>query len=375
MRDVLAERLLAEVMKWRPQDVAKERPDLQMLAACKYDEYQQFSPGMRFVESLALWLEQFESDDERRQAYEFIRSRLVFISNAEMEHFVSIAFPDFIRPLLISQAAIRLRAPERFVNRIVNSTEFRVLLRRSLFLGLSDGARIDLFRRSNTEVSHEQVWQAYEISPEKAEDMLSKLASDIEDLCDAKLSDAHCKFRTIFLLDDFAGSGLSYFRRESGSSQFDGKICRFFRLITDSHGHLNSLVDARELHICTVFYVATVRALSHLERITTEWLKDNGSSAKCTVRAIQSLPDTIRLDSETDRGILPLLKKYFDDQIVDEHFCKGRHAEPYWGFDQGGLPLVLSHNTPNNSVPLLWFEKDRKCRGLFPRVGRHRMEP
>jgi hypothetical protein len=51
MRDALAERLLANVMAWTPEDVARERPVLQALAALKYDEYQQFSPGMRFVES------------------------------------------------------------------------------------------------------------------------------------------------------------------------------------------------------------------------------------------------------------------------------------------------------------------------------------
>ena len=58
MRDALAERLLANVMAWSPTDVARERPILQALALLKYDEYQQFSPGMRFVESLALWLAQ-----------------------------------------------------------------------------------------------------------------------------------------------------------------------------------------------------------------------------------------------------------------------------------------------------------------------------
>ena len=67
MRDILADRVLAEVMRWLPEDVAKERPDLQALATFKYDEYQQFSPGMRFVESLALWLAQFESEEEYKK--------------------------------------------------------------------------------------------------------------------------------------------------------------------------------------------------------------------------------------------------------------------------------------------------------------------
>jgi hypothetical protein len=84
MRDVLAERLLARVMNWKPEDVARERPDLQEMATYKYDEYQQFSPGMRFVESLALWLNQFKSFEERGTAYEFVKKRLVFLSSAEV---------------------------------------------------------------------------------------------------------------------------------------------------------------------------------------------------------------------------------------------------------------------------------------------------
>jgi len=45
-------------MEWSNEDIARQRPVLQALASSKYDEYQQFSPGMRFVESLALWLQQ-----------------------------------------------------------------------------------------------------------------------------------------------------------------------------------------------------------------------------------------------------------------------------------------------------------------------------
>jgi hypothetical protein len=62
MKEALAERLLATVMNWTPEDVANERPLLQAMAALKYDEYQQFAPGIRFVESLALWLRQFKTD-------------------------------------------------------------------------------------------------------------------------------------------------------------------------------------------------------------------------------------------------------------------------------------------------------------------------
>jgi hypothetical protein len=55
------------------------------LARYKYDEYQQYAPGRRFIESLALWLRQLQSEAERRTAYEFVRRRLIFVSTAESD--------------------------------------------------------------------------------------------------------------------------------------------------------------------------------------------------------------------------------------------------------------------------------------------------
>src|SRR2546421_10343558 len=105
MRDSVAERLLARVLQWAANDVARERPDLQALATFKYDEYQQYSPGMRFVESLALWLAQFRTEADRQCAYEFVRSHLIFLSEAEIGHLVQISFPDLIRPYLVLRVA------------------------------------------------------------------------------------------------------------------------------------------------------------------------------------------------------------------------------------------------------------------------------
>ena len=105
MRDRVAEELLARVLEWGSEDVARERPLIQALAAYKYDEYQQFSTGSRYIESLALWLNQFETTYERRVAYNFVKGQLLFCSGAEMRHFVDMAYPDHIRPFLIEQCA------------------------------------------------------------------------------------------------------------------------------------------------------------------------------------------------------------------------------------------------------------------------------
>jgi hypothetical protein len=60
-------------MGWDRDKVKAEVPLVLALASFKYDEYQQFSPGMRFVESLARWLRQFQDPADRSAAYEFVK--------------------------------------------------------------------------------------------------------------------------------------------------------------------------------------------------------------------------------------------------------------------------------------------------------------
>src|SRR5262245_44544990 len=154
MRDELAEALLAKVMDWSDEEKARERPILQDLARYKYDEYQQYAPGRRFIESLALWLRQFATNEQRRIAYDFVRKRAVFISTAEMRYLVELAFPVAIRPLLIEKAAAILGVNPLRCKHVAESAAYASVLRQTLFLGLSDGARTDVFRRAHPAISN-----------------------------------------------------------------------------------------------------------------------------------------------------------------------------------------------------------------------------
>lgn len=369
MRNELAERLLAEVMNWRPEILSKERPELQALATMKYDGYEQFSPGMRFVESLALWLAQFELDEEREKAYEFVKSKLVFFSDAEMAHFISMAYPEFIRPMLIRRAAKELSVPDYSVRRVLESTQYRVLLRRSIFLGMSDGAHTDAFRRFNPEISHEQVWMTYDVSEEKASDWLDKLGRSLESI-QGKEPEPHEKtFQMIFLLDDFVASGRSYFRKD-GPSEFSGKIYKVLSEVC-KEDHLHGLVNPEDLHICVLLYVGTVKALDYLKRMVHDWMTEMGCNIPFDIISVQVIPDETRVADSPDSIFTRILEKYFDPSIIDKHYLTGKHDKPYFGYDECGLPLVLNHNTPNNSVPLLWFPDGMRFRGLFPRASRH----
>lgn len=213
MKKELAEALLARIMGWTDAEKAAERARLESFAAYKYDRYQQYAPGRRFIESLALWLRQFDPGDERRAAYEFVRNRLMFISEDEMNYLVGLVFPTIIRPMLLADAAREAAiAPER-LKTIVASPQYKARLRRTLFLGLSDGARTDQFRRANPQdISNEQVFHAYDISSAKAETMIVKLKKDLGQILGREPSAEEASFQYVVLADDFSASGTSAIR-------------------------------------------------------------------------------------------------------------------------------------------------------------------
>ena len=88
----------------------------------------------------------------------------------------------------------------------------------------------------------------------------------------------------------------------------------------------------------------------------------------CVLKIEESLSESIRNDTRLER----VLEKsnYFDSaHVMSDSYMKGKTDKPYYGFNECALPLVLSHNTPNNSLPILW--QDGTFKGLFPRISRH----
>lgn len=358
MRDALAERLLANVMAWTPEDVARERPVLQALAALKYDEYQQFSPGMRFVESLALWLKQFDSMTERNVAYAFVLSRLVFLSHAEMAHFAAIAYPDVIRPVFIERAAKDTTLPPFRVSQVLGTEVFKQLERSSLFFGLSDGARVDLFRRSNKELSHEQIFTSYEISKEKVFEIRTWLDEKrgLNDVAPA-----------LVLLDDFTASGTSCLTPDGERAR--GKLAKFVERVQTSE-EWKTVVAFPKTRLVVVFYVATAQALTNIES-GAEILRQK-YGIELTVLCVQRIAPDISLNASQTEPMIALIKKYYDPLAKEKHPEWG--GDVPFGYKEGGLPLVIHHNTPNNSVFVLWAEDSDAVQPLFPRVSRHRRE-
>jgi hypothetical protein len=359
MRDELAERILAHVMSWEPAQVTEFGACLQDLARYKYDEYEGFGPGEKFIESLAAWLWQLEPA-ERADAIQFVRTSLVFVSRLELDHLISMVYPDVIRPILIRRAAEELHLPPYKVARIATSQEFRELERKTLVLGLADGSRLDRLRRASPKLSHEQVYLTPEIGVDTRRSMRQKLTEALERL---NLNEP-AEFRQVMLVDDFAGSG--YTLLHPSNDGWGGKLMRL-------KGHLDQLIHeglvACDAAVCLILYLATASAQGnlreHIERAGLRW----------DLRVVQSLPDSL---SQIGNPIAALSQKYFDPVLRDEHKAKGG-TDPSLGFGGLALPVVLHHNTPNNSVGLLWADTSERNdgvhrRALFPRRERHNPE-
>lgn len=351
-------------MGWDSVDVAKERPRLQALADFKYDEYQQFAPGERFVESLALWLSQFEAGAERRVAYDFVVSKVVFVSVAEMNHFVAMAFPDHVRQHLVRMAARATGIQPWRAPAIVQSDAYRIERRRCLVLGLSDGARLDVFRRFTPELSHEQIFATYELPEERLSGVRGELDKALAGF-DAALRGPSGTFSTIVLLDDFAGSGLSFVRREG--DRLTGKFVKIIEGIVKNRTGLSRIVDRASLRIVVVYYVASSHAKRHLAVALQDLSQLYGIDLALEI--VHELPDSIVHTRDDGQPVNDLLARYYTSEIEDEHSRKGK-TDLMFGFAGCGLPVVLSHNTPNNSLFLLWAQRG-SLRALFPRVSRH----
>jgi len=357
---------LGEIMDWDDDRATQEFAWLRLMSRMKYDTYQDFVAGARFVESLADWLQQFESS-ERAAAYEFVRKHLVFVSSAEMNHLVELFYPETVQPRLISVVAEREDVPRyRVWADEAAAKEYEALLRKCLFVELSDGARIDIFRRANAGVvSNEQIVTAPRITDAKWAEMLEDLRSD--------LSDGNGQFACVFLVDDFIASCTTLLRKDG--PDWKGKLPRFWE---DIRGILGThFEDDWVLYVH--HYIATHHATDVVEERQAEILAERGDgwfrNVEFSFGAV--LPEHLPVDESRHRDFLDLVDKYYDPAIERErHDMLAGSGDVRRGYGDCALPIILEHNTPNNSLALLWAESDGSeaapaMRPLFRRRQRH----
>lgn len=372
--------LLSDIMGWDDSEATREFAWLKLMAAIKYDDYRDYLPGMRFFENLAAWLQQFKPGEERAVAYDLLRNRMIYISPAEMQRLVELMYPCAIERQLINTIAARRNiAPYRVRIDPEARADLKKLLRRTLILGLSDGARIDILRHSTVgTLSNEQFVIQTQVDHFKWKSLL-------KDLREASPEDPKAVFEVVFLVDDFMGTGSSFLRFDTEEQKWTGKLCKFLKSLRHAQEVLDEPLVSDNWQLCVHHYLATQRAKTSVpaaeEAALTESAVD-GLTKNSTYTFGEVIDESILISTSKpgDTSLVALTEAYYSRKIETKHTKVGGVDRINLGYGGCSLPLVLHHNTPNNSLPLLWAEADAgdhegqpqpEMRPLFRRRQRH----
>ena len=366
MNQDLGLRILGQIMNWTDEDARNEFAWLKLMARLKYDGYRDFQAGMRFIESLVTWLQQFERPQERKTAYAFVRRTLVYVGPSEMQRLVEQFYPRRIvgtRLFRIVAARCEIQPYLILVDKHARTEESR-LRRQTLFMGLSDGARIDTIRRAHSGLlGNEQFVQGTQIDTEKWRDLLHHLRDD--------LGDPDARFRLIYLIDDFAGTATSFLRFDQRKDRWKGKLIRF----RDSMESATAALDGDELfeddwELGIHHYVASSVAAQAIKKRLAEVADTLGKRWAGAMHPSFGtvLPPDLPIDAIPGRhnDFVKLTRIYYDPTIRSKHTDVGGVDHLGLGYGGCALPLVLEHNTPNNAVALLWAETDGGDRNGVP---------
>ena len=376
MNQELALKVLGTIMRWTDEQARDEFAWLRLMGRLKYDGYRDFRAGMRFIESLATWLQQF-AEDHRETAYTFVRNALVYIGPSEMQKLVEQFFPHTVRSHLTRMVAAEHNSPSY---RVLVDPQLQgaidLLQRKTLFMGLSDGARIDTIRHANARhLSNEQVVQGTQVDTDKWRDLLHNLRRD--------LSEPTARFRLVYLIDDFTASGTSFLRFDRDSDSWKGKLCRFKDSVDSANGNLqDDAIFDDDWHLCTHHYIASSNAAQAIRTRLDQATPTFGEAwaSKTTASFGMVFPPDLPIDHNRDADFVRLTNTYYDPILRTKHTDIGGAKHLGLGYGACALPVVLEHNTPNNSVALLWAETDGgmrdqppapSMRPLFRRRHRH----
>ena len=250
---------------------------------------------------------------------------------------------------------------------------FRRRLRKTLFVGMSDGSRIDVLRRVNAgRISQEQVVPMLNVDFEIWEDLAEKLEKH-------EGMQAGEKFDSVYLIDDFTASGTTFIRYVD--NKWKGKLKKFNDIVrgaADKLGNKFPIIENFDLHIH--HYISSSQARSNLEKLMQDaeaWDKRTYGCWSVTEGLL--LPRNLPLSSASDVDMMNICKKYYDHQLYERlrvHCEENGQTTMAFGYADCALPIVLEHNTPNNSIPLLWADTGgapgvHAMHSLFHRRDRH----
>jgi len=279
------------------------------------------------------WLSNFEDlDDDTREKEKinmlYLLSKFMYFGNSEVRQLLLALYRDLFKYPII--ASIRKRNGDTRDLHLIEA-EFKQELNATRFLGVGNpsesGVHLLYYFRQEAKLSKEHFINTSEIfSTNKVDEVIGGISRTY---LKTNLKDSHIK-RYIFI-DDFCGSGSqakSYLKEVVQNIKFENSTAEvsYFMLFGIEKG------------------VESVRSLNIFDK----------------VEAVFTVDDTFKAFSPNSR----YFKVHIDDQIEKDYskITASKYGKtlfyPPLGHDNCELLIGLFHNTPDNSLPIFWSEKD-----------------
>ena len=121
--------------------------------------------------------------------------------------------------------------------------------------------------------------------------------------------------------------------------------------------------------------------MTHIREMLGEFMQKYGN-LKVEVDCIQMLDEDAKFTNHQDgeaKAMLEIIQKkcYINEPALTKAYKKSYSdgdTRYHLGYKQCALTVVLNHNTPNNSLPIIWQPKregDDPLYPLFYRITRH----
>jgi hypothetical protein len=322
------------------------------MAEYKYDSYEVYSTSRRFLPSLLGWLGQFHTRDEIETALTIVH-KLLFLSRKEMQELSRVVYQNILFEMLDEIIRVGNLRPFDYPAAYKRLDRF---LEKCVFIGMSDGAQMDYFRRHGEgKIKNDQALPYYKADEEEKR--------------------SHSKAKYAFLLDDMCGSGITFLRAEKARSGkvVTGQLPRFIN-------RWLRFASFDAIYCCP--YLITERGFKRLTKLTSgsKRIIDRTRRFRFKILYGMIIPEKYSIlnkgnelfNSVERKRVKSLCERYYDPTTEDAHTRKGGGCK--FGFGKTGIFLVRYNNAPNNTPSIIWHANPARDRtALFRRLARHHL--
>lgn len=292
------------------------------------------------------WLDNFEEDSEKLHAL-FILSQFMYFGGLQMRELLKALYRDLFQYPLIEQ--IRIDNSDTLDDSFI-AKEYEDRIKKTRFIGIGNpsesGTHLLYFFRQENKIPKDLFINSIEIF-------------DLEDGKSIKLRDdsiTHYVF-----IDDFCATG--------------SQAIKYSQNITTKIKSLNSNIKCSYLMLfATSEGISNIR-LSHANFDTVSSLVDLDDSFKCFSHISRYF---IKAPSLIDKSKALTMCEKYGRKLMGHLFHN--HPEPHHselvnacklGFLDSQLLIGFNHNTPDNTLPVIWYDEDESMwRPIFKRYNK-----